>query len=143
MRQDAGIEGLLSTVYLQLGETCRQLGDLEKARSPAEEGLRMAEKNNERPYEGMARLSLERILGQLETPDIRKAEEFILQGIRLADELKMKPYCARAHFYLGELYVRAGQKEKVLERLTKAEAIFLEMGMEYWLGEVRRISPGL
>ena len=56
---------------------------------------------------------------------------------------KIQPEKLPAHFYLGELYVRAGQKEKVLERLTKAEAIFLEMGMEYWLGETRKVLAGL
>jgi hypothetical protein len=36
------------------------------------------------------------------------------------------------------LYANADQKEKALETLKKAETMFQEMGMDYWLAETRR-----
>ncbi len=40
---------------------------------------------------------------------------------------------------MGELYTDSGQKEKALENLTKAEAEFKDMGMDYWLGKTREV----
>ena len=48
-------------------------------------------------------------------------------------ELKLRPYYARGYQYLGELYAHTGQREKALENLQKAEAMYEEMGMDYWL----------
>jgi hypothetical protein len=36
-----------------------------------------------------------------------------------------------------------GQKEKALENLKKAETMFQEMGMDYWLAVTREASAGL
>jgi class 3 adenylate cyclase/tetratricopeptide (TPR) repeat protein len=143
MHQDAGIEWLLSDLYLFLGDTHFQLGDLEHARGSVEEALRLSQKNHEKHCEAMAWILLGRILGRKETPDIGKAEECILQGMKFADELKTKPIHAQNHLFLGELYAHEGQKEKALENLTKAETMFLEMGMDYWLDETRKVLAGL
>ena len=108
-----------------------------------EESLRFSQKNNEKYWEATAWILLGRILGRTETPDIRKAEECILQGMKIADELKAKPAYAQGHLFLGELYAHVGQKEKALENLTKAETMFQEMGMDYWLAEAHKVSAGL
>jgi hypothetical protein len=55
----------------------------------------------------------------------------------------MKPWYGWGYFYLGELYVHAGQKEKALENLRKGEAMFQEMGMDYWLAETRKVLAKL
>ena len=143
MQRDAGIAMYLSFQYLFLGDTHLQRGDLENALASVEEGLRLAQKNHERHLEAMAWIFLGRVLGRTETPDIRKAEECVLQGMKIADDLKVKPFYAQGHLFLGELYAHGGQKEKALEKLTKAETMFQEMGMDYWLGETRRVSAGL
>jgi hypothetical protein len=49
----------------------------------------------------------------------------------------MKAFYAPGYFYLGELYANAGQKEKALENLKKAEAMFQEMGTDYWLTQAQ------
>jgi hypothetical protein len=49
------------------------------------------------------------------------------------DELKLRPYYARGYLFLGELYAHTGQREKALENLHKAQAMYQEMGMEYHL----------
>jgi class 3 adenylate cyclase len=143
MQRDAGIEFFLSYQHLALGVTHLQLGDPEKARGSVEEALRLSQKNNEKYWEALSWIFLGRILGRTETPQIRKAEECILQGMRLSDELKTQPTSAQGHLFLGELYAHGGQKEKALENLAKAETMFQEMGMDYWLAVTRKISAGL
>ena len=143
IQQDAGIEWNLSMQHLYLGDTHLQLGDLEHARASVEEGLRLSQKNHEKYSEAMAWILLGRILGRRETPQIHKAEECILQGMKIADEQKTKPTYAQGHLFLGELYAHGGQKEKALENLKKAETMFQEMGMDYWLGVTREVSAGL
>ena len=143
MQRDAGVDWFLSCQYLFLGDTHLQLGDLENARGFVEEALTLCQKNNERYFEAVAWILSGRILGRMGTPQIHKAEECMLQGIKIADELKGKPAYAQGHLFLGELYAHEGQKEKALEKLTKAETMFLEMGMDYWLDETRKVSAGL
>lgn len=75
-------------------------------------------------------------------PHLEKAEECILRGMRILDELKAKPRYAQGHLFLGELYAHSGQRGKALTNLTKAETLFKEMGTDYWLAETRRFLAG-
>jgi tetratricopeptide (TPR) repeat protein len=139
IQRDGGFEAFLSFFFHFLGDICLHLGDLKNARSSVDEALRLSQKNNEKQMEGMSWILLGRILERTETPQIDKAEEYILQGMKTLDELKLKPWYALGYFYLGQLYAKAGQKEKALENLRKGEAMFQEMGMDYWLVETRKV----
>jgi tetratricopeptide (TPR) repeat protein len=88
-------------------------------------------------------MGIGRISGRTATPQIHEAEEYIWQGMNIFDELKLRPEYARGYFYLGELYANAGLKEKALENLKKAETMFQEMGMDYWLVETRKVLAEL
>jgi len=143
MQEDAGIEMFLGWQRMYLSDTYLQVGDLENARVCAQESLRLSQKSDESYYEAIGRIFLGRILGRLESPNIGNAEECIFQGMKVLDEMKAKPFCARAHLFLGELYASASQKDKALENLMKAEAMFQEMGMHYWLAETRKVSAEL
>jgi tetratricopeptide (TPR) repeat protein len=143
MQQEAGIEWALSWQHLLLGDTHFQRGDLEKARTSVEEALRLSQKNNEKYYEAQAWILLGRTKGRMEVPHIEQAEECILQGMNIAEEMKYRPFLAQGHLFLGELYAGSSQKEKVVGYLTKAEKMFREMGMDYWLAETRKVSAGL
>jgi hypothetical protein len=57
----------------------------------------------------------------------------------MSDELKLRPCFSQGYFFLGELYVDTGQREKALENLKKTERMFQEMGMDYWLAKTREI----
>ncbi len=132
IQRDAGFEWFLSFYPCFLGDIYMQLGDLKKARSFMEEALRLSQKNNEKWMEGFSWMGLGRILGRMETPQIDKAEKYILRGIKILDELKLKPSRARGYLALGGLYADAGQKEKALENLKRAEMMLQNMGMDYW-----------
>jgi len=51
--------------------------------------------------------------------------------------------CALGHLYLGQLYMTAGEKEKAIEPLKKAEGLFEKMEMDYWLTRTRNTLAGL
>ena len=75
----------------------------------------------------------------MEGSQLHKAEEHILKGMKILDELETKQAYAQGNFFLGELYTNAGQKEKALETLRKAEAMFQEMGMDYWVARTKKV----
>ena len=50
----------------------------------------------------------------------------------------MNPH-SLGYLYLGELYLNGGKKEKAMDNLKKAESMFREMGMDYWLGKAQEV----
>ena len=137
IQRGSGVEWFLSLYPLFLSDIHLHLGDLKNAQSLMDEALRLSQQNNNKWIEGISWMGLGRILGKMETLHIDKAEEYILQGIKISDELKLMPQCALGYFFLGEFYAGVGQKEKALENLKNAETMFQEMGMDYWLAQVR------
>jgi len=93
--------------------------------------------------EGASRCYLGRILGKAEPSRRAKAEEYILQGISILDELKMRPLCSHGYLYLGELYADTGEREKALEYLKKVEGMYKEMGMDYGLRQTQSVLERL
>ena len=79
------------------------------------------------------------VLGKKEPAEFDKAEECIMKGIRMLDEMKIKPYLSQGYLYLGDLYNDMGRKEDALKYLRKAEGMFQEMGMDYWLNRTKEV----
>ena len=50
---------------------------------------------------------------------------------------------SQCYFFLIELYADAGQKEKAIENLKKAEDEFKDMGMDWWLGRTHAVYADL
>jgi len=50
-----------------------------------------------------------------------------------------KSFSAQGYLFLGELYADKGQKEKALENLKKAERMFRDMGMDYWVAKTQEV----
>ena len=143
MHRDSGVELLLSLAHCLLGWIQLDLGDLKNARSSAEEALRLSQKNNEKHIEGISWLLLGMISVKTEPQQINKAEGSILKGIEICKQLKIKTYFSLGHLYLGQLYLNAGKKEKAMDNLKKAEGMFQEMGMDYWLGKAQEVLATL
>ena len=80
-----------------------------------------------------------RILGRSDPSRRDKAEEDILRGIKILEKLKSKPFSTLGLLFLGECYLDSGEKERAMENLKEAEAMFREMGMIYWLDRTRRL----
>lgn len=64
-------------------------------------------------------------------------------GINILQELRLKPYISQGYLHLGELYIDSGQKAKALEKLRKAQKMFREMGMDYWLARTQKVLARL
>ena len=47
------------------------------------------------------------------------------------------------YYYLGELYTHIGKQDKAMENLKKAEEMFRDMGMDYWLTRTQEILDRL
>jgi class 3 adenylate cyclase/tetratricopeptide (TPR) repeat protein len=143
MRTYTEVPGFLSLQHLALSYAHLGLGNLSEARVCAEQALNLGKTNHERYCEGLSWLQLGRTVGKMEKFHIEKAEEYILQGMKILGELETKPAYAQGCLSLGGLYVEAGQKEKALENLKKAEAMFQEMGMEFWLAQTKKLLETL
>jgi len=67
----------------------------------------------------------------------------VAAALKIGRELKLKADYSQGHLYLGELYLNAGEKEKAVDNLKKAEGMFREMGMDYWLGRAQESLAAL
>jgi tetratricopeptide (TPR) repeat protein len=137
--REAGFTMLLSMVYRGLSMVHFDMGNTNDARGCIEESMKLAENNNEKQIEGIARAFLGRIMGKEDISQRDKAEVHILQGIDILEQLQLKPWVYQGYLYLGELYADTGQREKALKTLKKAEAAFKEMGMDYWLDKTQEV----
>lgn len=68
---------------------------------------------------------------------IEVAEGHIRQGISQLEEVGMLPSSGAGYSWLGEVYAESGRLEEALENLKKAETLFREMGMDYWLAKAQ------
>jgi predicted negative regulator of RcsB-dependent stress response len=78
------------------------------------------------------------VLGKAHVSQADAAEERILQGIRLLEQLQIKPWQAEGHLLAGELYADTGQEQKALTSLMKAQGMFHQMEMTHWLSRSQR-----
>jgi tetratricopeptide (TPR) repeat protein len=118
-------------------------GDVEEAMTNVEQALKFSLENNERYYEGQSRAWLGRVVAKKVSTQIEAAEQHILQGISLLEELGLPPFYSLGYLWIGEVYADAGRKEEALESLKKAEIMFQEMGMDYWLAKAREVLARL
>jgi len=118
-----------------LGMVCFELGDIETARGHIEESLRLAKKHGEKWQDGRSTVALGKVLGKAYPSQSAEAEGLILEGIRMLEELRIKPSQAEGCLYLGELYADTGQTEKAVATLNKANGMFREMGMDYYVAK--------
>ncbi|MCK4823380.1 hypothetical protein KA005_46940, partial [bacterium] len=140
---EMGRESLLSLHYVFLSMVHFDSGDFKSAQNCVEKAVGFSQKNNERQWEGVSRIWLGRILGKADSSQSDKAEKNILEGIKLLEELKLRPYISQGYCFLGELDAYSGQREKALENLNKAKQMFQEMGMDYWLSKTQEVSARL
>jgi len=137
--EDIEVQLALSGLYWLLSMVLFDLGEYGKALASIDEALILAQKYNEKRFEGLSRIWLGRILGKTDPNQFDKAEESILQGINILEEMRLKPFFSGGYLCLGEFYTDVDQKEKAQENLKKAKRMFQEMGMDYWLAKTREI----
>lgn len=137
--RDSGIEGYLPMGYWFMGSLYLNLEDMERAETSMEEALRFARKNGEKIREGLALVGLGRVYSKKENREIEKAEECFSQGVAILQDQELKPLYANGRMFQGEFYLDNGWKEKATENLKEAEALFQEMGIDYWLDRTKAL----
>jgi class 3 adenylate cyclase/tetratricopeptide (TPR) repeat protein len=138
-----GSEWWKSFHYLYLSKVHFDLGDQKSSRSAIEEALKISQKNSEKHFEGASWAFLGMILGKSNPSQSDTAAKYILKGIEILNELKIKPWCAEGYLYLGELYVSTGNREDALNNLRKAESMFQEIGMDGYLSKTQELLSRL
>jgi tetratricopeptide (TPR) repeat protein len=142
IHSDAGVFWL-SLHFFLLGMAHLSSGNVKNAQDSMEEAVTLSNNNMERQYEAISKTWLGKILRKKDPTQGSKAEEHILQGIKAIDELKLTPFSAQGYLFLGEFYNETGQKENALTNLIKAEEMFKEMGMNYWLTKTQEVLGSL
>ena len=143
MHTDLGLPLFLGSIHWVLSEIHLAFGNLEKALVHAEQAVDLSEKNIEKYFEAESRINLGRIIAATDRKKSGEAREQMLLGVNMLDELQIRPRYAVGLMYLGEIYADAGQKEEALENLKKAEGMFQEMEMDYWLGKTQEVLAAL
>jgi predicted ATPase len=143
IQSSTGIKSQLAWYYCELGDAHFALGDLKNALDCVTDAYKLACDNNEKLTEGYIRMLLGRITAKLDPSQIGKAEESILKGINIYEELRLKCFYPLGYLFLGEVYADTGQKDKALKNLKKSEGMFKEMGMDYWLAKTDEVLAGL
>jgi tetratricopeptide (TPR) repeat protein len=143
IQSDAGLTYGLPLHFWLLSMVRFGSSELEKAQECIEQAVRFSTDRKEKSYEGISKIWLGRILGKIETSGVDMGEDCIRQGMNILDKLKIKPYCAQGYLFLGELYADRGQREKAVDKLKKAEGMYQEMGMDYWLDKTQEVMDRL
>jgi class 3 adenylate cyclase/tetratricopeptide (TPR) repeat protein/energy-coupling factor transporter ATP-binding protein EcfA2 len=143
IQSEAGQPVMLSLAHLLLGAISLDSGDLAKALDSIEEALKLSRASGERYIEGRSTAWHGRVLGKADASQATVAEESIMQGIKLLEGLKIRPWQAEGHLLAGELYADTGQEQKALTSLNRAQCMFQEMEMTHWLSRTQRALGGL
>ena len=123
-QREAGMSFWASFRFLLLSMIHHDSGDLKNAQECLKEAIKLSEQNNEDSVLGYSRIWMGRILGRIDLAKRDEANEFIMRGIKLLDELKIKPWSSQGYLFLGELYLNTGKTKKAIENLKRAEEMF-------------------
>ena len=133
-QKDLSIPYYLSFHLLALGVLFCNSGDLKPAQYFLQNALKLSVKYGEKWIEGVSKIYLGSIWGQSNSgTKAEEAEAFIQQGIEMLVERKILPWSSIGYLLLGQFYASNGHTKKAVEFLKKAEVLFNEMNMEYWL----------
>jgi tetratricopeptide (TPR) repeat protein len=112
-----------------LGESHLGIGDPERARALAEEGLELARSQGAVPYEMHASLALARVLLGSAAPAARvEIEAALARVLDLSRETGARAYEPQVHVELAELARQSGEEEERQRELREAHRLFSEIG---------------
>jgi tetratricopeptide (TPR) repeat protein len=138
IQAEGKVSVMLSLAHLLCGAVSLDCGDLAGALDSIEQALRLSQSSGERDIEGRALAWQGRVLGKADVSQVAAAEERIQQGIRLLEEMKIRPWQAEGHLLAGELYSDTGERQKALTSLGRAQDMFQQMDMTHWLSRTQR-----
>jgi tetratricopeptide (TPR) repeat protein len=143
LQQRSGATIFLANFFWVKGWIETEDGRFTQARVHLVESLNLALANKDQCTEGIARIYLGRALSKEANPNYHEAEQSILRGMHMFEELGLKPWYAQGLLFLGELHADMGHRRKAQRYLKKAEDMFRDMGMDYWLKKTQALSERL
>ena len=133
MHTDLGMPFWRSTCHFLCSYAHFELDDCEKARNTCRTGSSAFWKTMKGNFGDFNKLAWEGSC-QNERNASRGGGTGDSQGIILL-KLGLAFEVCLGHLWLGEVYAESGRREEALGNLKKAETMFREMGMDYWLGK--------
>ena len=118
---------------------CYASRNYEDARLFINRALASAVENGESYLHGRALIWQGRIMEKIKGSARREAIQRIEEGLETLTALETYPDVAIGRLFLGELYAQENQAKLALTHLRAAEALFEEMGMDYWIEETGKI----
>jgi class 3 adenylate cyclase/tetratricopeptide (TPR) repeat protein/energy-coupling factor transporter ATP-binding protein EcfA2 len=137
------ITAMSALTHLLLGAVGIDSGNLPSAQNSIDEALKLARVSRERYIEGRALTWLGRALGKADGSQAAAAEQQIMHGIELLEQMRIRPWEAEGHLLAGELYTDTGQEQKALASLNRAQGMFQQMEMTHWLFRTQRVLDRL
>jgi tetratricopeptide (TPR) repeat protein len=131
LQTEKGIVGDTAWAYYALGRAAILLGHPTDARRLADLAVKSSQCHP--GFCAHAHHLLGDIATQLYHGDGEHAEGHYRQALALAEPRCMRPLMAHCHHGLGQLYCRAGKRQKGHEYLCTANTMYREMGMGFWL----------
>ena len=92
---------------------------------------------------GVSKIFQGKLLGTQDHAKAQEAEAIIFQGIEILEELQTKAFSVGGYFALGELYANTEQKNKAVEYFQRAEAMYRDMGMDFFAMKTHKALEGL
>jgi tetratricopeptide (TPR) repeat protein len=125
---------------MRLGEGYLRAGRLDEAHMRATCALELARAHRERGSVAWASRLLGEIAAGRTPPDQARAQAHYEDALAAALELGMQPLVAHCHFGLGRLSAPGSRGAREEAHLETAARLFTEMGMTFWLQQVKSID---
>jgi tetratricopeptide (TPR) repeat protein len=119
----------------RLSEFNLRAGQLDRAAQLASEALQLAQQYQERGNQAWVLRLLGEISLRHDEPSTDETGEFYRRALVIAEELQMRPLRAHCELGLGRFYRVMGKTEKAREHIERANAMFRETGMHFWLSQ--------
>jgi tetratricopeptide (TPR) repeat protein len=143
MQSDLGSQTWFCTHHMFYGAVQLDIGELSKAAESLESAINIAEENKESDNLAYSKILLGRTIAKIDSSHYGQALEHILNGIQMLEDLGLKPMYSQGYLFLCEVYSAMGKREDALESLKRAQSLFREMGMDYWLGKTQEVLARL
>ncbi len=138
IQKDAELPYYLSFHHFALGLVQMTSGNFNQSEESFKNALTLSHNHSERWIEGTSRVYLGAMMAHNDESKIEKAEESIREGIRILEDRKIKPWSSIGCYNLGMFYNDRGQLGQARVHLSRAKAMFKQMGMAYWLELIRQ-----
>jgi tetratricopeptide (TPR) repeat protein len=126
-----------STAAIALASAYLLAGRLDEAAETATKIADRATACGYRPIEARALELLGAIHAHRDPPNKLRSEEHYRRSLALAGELGMDPLVAHCHLGLRRLYQRCGAQRTAEEHRDKADRMYRDLGMRFWLEQAR------